>query len=38
VRIDPSPDSKDQGLFAGAEELRDELERRFSEAISKNQK
>jgi hypothetical protein len=34
VRLDPSPDSKDQGLFAAAEELRDELERRFSAALA----
>jgi hypothetical protein len=34
-RIDPSPDDKDQGLFAAAEELRVELERRFSTAISR---
>jgi hypothetical protein len=34
VRLDPSPDSKDQGLFTAAEELRDELEQRFNVAIS----
>jgi hypothetical protein len=34
MRIDPSPDGKDHGLFVAAEELRDEVERRFSRAIS----
>jgi hypothetical protein len=33
-RLDPRPDAKDQGLFIAAEKLRDELERRFSRAIS----
>jgi hypothetical protein len=34
-RIDPSPESKDRGLFTAAEELREELERRFASAIAK---
>jgi hypothetical protein len=34
-RIDPLPDGKDQGLFVAAEELRDELEHRLDEVISK---
>jgi hypothetical protein len=34
-QIDPLPDSKDQGLFIAAEKLRDELEHRLDEVISK---
>jgi hypothetical protein len=34
-RLDPLPDSKDQGLFIAAEELRNELEHRFDEVITK---
>jgi hypothetical protein len=37
-RIEPQADAKDRGLFVAAEEMRDELKRRFSEAISKNRK
>jgi hypothetical protein len=32
-RVDPLDDSKDQGLFTAAENLRDELQRRFDDAI-----
>ena len=34
-RVDPLPESKDQGLFVAAEKLRDELQHRLNEAISK---
>ena len=34
-RIEPLPDSVDQGLFVAAEQLRDELQRRFDVAISR---
>lgn len=35
-RMDPLPDSKDQGLFSAAQELADELQHRLDKAISKN--
>jgi hypothetical protein len=34
-RIEPLPESVDQGLFVAAEQLRDELQRRFDLAISR---
>jgi hypothetical protein len=34
-RMEPLPDSVDQGLFVAAEQLRDELQRRFDVAISR---
>jgi hypothetical protein len=37
-RMEPLPESVDQGLFVAAERLRDELERRFDIAISKTAK
>lgn len=37
-RLDPLPESKDQGLFAAAEELRDELKHRIDDAISRTRK
>lgn len=35
-RMDPLPDSKDQGLFSAAQELADELQHRLDKAIFKN--
>ena len=34
-KMDPLPESKDQGLFSAAQELRDELLTRFDDAIAK---